>query len=371
MGGASTRRVEWSASALSDTDWATSRIRWGASTSGRICVTTDTWATWGADAPSRGRALWRRNTVAAPWARHGANIASSVLRRIAVIKKIYIYILDRTNISSISISIFSLVSSRGVQKVVPRGARQGRHRDRLERVPVHAGRLRGWRVHKHGRLVPMRVPEWLHVGREWEAVRGQQRMPVPAEHMRERDVHEHRRGFRVLVQRGIHPGSEPGLRGRERVPRARQPMRLPLPQRPWLVQMHLPLRLHSGSGRETLHRSPISYPLIFFIISLENFQLYSITYMIHERCLSLFQTWTSARHLRTIASISARILSAPSCASAHLDTSRSVWQTSAKTSTNARLIQACAEMANAWTWRVVTSAFATTGSSRVRMENLA
>lgn len=171
---------------------------------------------------------------------------------------------------------------------MPRGARQGRHRDRLERVPVHAGRLRGWRVHKHGRLVPMRVPEWLHVGREWEAVRGQQRMPVPAEHMRERDVHEHRRGFRVLVQRGIHPGSEPGLRGRERVPRARQPMRLPLPQRPWLVQMHLPLRLHSGSGRETLHRSPISYPLIFFIISLENFQLYSITYMIHERCLSLF-----------------------------------------------------------------------------------
>lgn len=223
----------------------------------------------------------------------------------------------------------------------------------------------------------MRVPLWLHVGREWETVRGQQWMPVPAEHMRQRDVHEHRRGFWVFVQRRIHPGSEPDLRGRERVSRAGQPMRLPLPQRPWLLQMHLPLWLHFGSGRETLHRSLILLSLLTSIISLEdecNFQLFSIvmyTYTIDSNALSLFQTWTSAQPLRTIASTNARILSAPSCASAHLDTNRSVWPTSVKTSTNARLIQVCAEMANAWTWRVVISVFATTGSSRVRMESLA
>lgn len=376
MGGVSTRRVEWSASALSDTDWATSRIRWDASTSGRICVTTDMWAIWEGDVPSPERARWQRNTVVAPWARHGGNIANSVLRRIAVIKNIYLD--QRDKYRSQSNILLRLFRPEEFKRLCPEGpGRDDTGIDLNECLFMPDACAGGECINTDGSF-RCECPSGYMLDASGRRCVDNNECLSQQNICGNGTCTNIEGGFECSCNEGFTPGVNQICEDVNECLELGNQCAFRCHNAPGSFRCICPYGYTlAPDARHCI--GLLSYPLFLLtsIISLEdecNFQLFSIvmyTYTIDSNALSLFQTWTSARPLRTIASTNARILSAPSCASAHLDTNRSVWPTSVKTSTNARLIQVCAEMANAWTWRVVISVSATTGSSRVRMESLA
>jgi len=72
--------------------------------------------------------------------------------------------------------------------------------------------VRRRRVHKHGRVVPVRVSGRIRSGLDGKEVRGRERVQDQRERVRERDVRESARRVRVHLCGRVRAGTESSTR---------------------------------------------------------------------------------------------------------------------------------------------------------------